>query len=225
MTEIDSKLLEAITERVTVIFELERTIFTRRYNLSKRHQEILSTQSISILYSIWEGFVQTSFNLYIDELNKFDLEVYDFCDVIIIHQMENSFKQFKEYPIKESQKIKYLQSLKSFYSLNKHPMSRVINTQSNVGLSVLNKLLITFSLDPFTDHRQNYTHPNSSLKDTMVLFLKLRNTVAHGGDLISEEKIDHAVFVRFKVLILDLMYELRARMLNGLSKESFRRLT
>ena len=225
MPEFDNKLQEVIAERVTVIFELERTIFTRRYNLSKIHQDILSTQSISILYSIWEGFVQTSFNLFIDELNKFELEVYEFCDEIVIHQMETSFKQLKEYPNRTSQKIKYLQSLKSFYSLNKHPLSRVINTQSNVGLSVLNKILLTFSLEPFPEHWQNYTYPNSNLKDSMELFLKLRNTVAHGGDLMSDERIDHEVFERFKTLILDLMYELRSKMLTGLSNESFKKLT
>ncbi len=223
MIEFDNKLQEDINERESVLFEIERTIFTKRYNLSQKHQDILATQSISIIYSIWEGFVQSAFNLYIDEINRFELEIYDFCDEIIIHHMENSFKQFRDYPLKESHKIKFFKDLKRFNELDKHNLNRKINTQSNVGFEVLNKLLRTFVLECFNEHWQAYTYPNPNLKDTMSLFIKLRNTVAHGGDLVSEEKIDHIVFIRFKGLIINLMYEIRLRMINGLVSETYKK--
>ena len=62
MNDFDVAIQEAIEERLTVLFEIERSIFTKRYSLSLKHQEIFATQSISMFYSIWEGFVQTAFN-------------------------------------------------------------------------------------------------------------------------------------------------------------------
>ena len=95
MDDFDRALQEIIEERISVLFEIERAIFTRRYYLSSKHQDIFSTQSISMIYSLWESFIQKSFNLYIDELNNVGRDLHDFCDEIVIHHMENSFKQFK----------------------------------------------------------------------------------------------------------------------------------
>lgn len=221
MDDFDVAIQEAIEERLTVLFEIERAIFTKRYSLSLKHQEIFATQSISMIYAIWEGFVQTSFNLYIDELNKIDIEFYTFCDGIVIHHMENSFRQFREYPNKDKQKIKFFKDIKAFHNENSKTISRVVNTQSNVSFSVLNKLLKTFSLEPFHEHWKDYKHPNPNLKESMDFFLKLRNTVAHGGDLVSEEKVNQSVYNRFRNLVRDLMYEIRLKMLDGLERQTF----
>lgn len=221
MNDFDVAIQEAIEERLTVLFEIERSIFTKRYSLSLKHQEIFATQSISMIYSIWEGFVQTAFNLYIDELNKIDVEFYTFSDDIIIHHMENSFRQFREYPNKDKQKIKFFKDIKAFHNESNQPISRVVNTQSNVSFSVLNKLLKTFSLEQFPEHWNEYKYPNPNLKNSMELFLKLRNTVAHGGDLVSEEKVNQSVYNRFRNLVRDLMYEIRLKMLDGLEKQTF----
>jgi len=221
MDDFDVAIQEAIEERLTVLFEIERAIFTKRYSLSLKHQEIFATQSISMIYSIWEGFVQTAFNLYIDELNKIDIEFYDFSDDIVIHHMESSFKQFREYPSKDKQKIKFFKDIKAFHNESSQPISRVVNTQSNVSFSVLNKLLKTFSLEQFPEHWKDYKYPNPNLKNSMDLFLKLRNTVAHGGDLVSEEKVNQGVYNRFRNLVRDLMYEIRLKMLDGLERQTF----
>jgi hypothetical protein len=102
MQDFDDALQDLIEERVTTFFEIERMIFTKRYRLTLKHKEILSTQSISMIYSLWESFIQKSFNLYIDELNKLNIDFFEFHDAIIIHGMENSFKQFRETLIKPS---------------------------------------------------------------------------------------------------------------------------
>ena len=221
MDDFDVAIQEAIEERLTVLFEIERATFTKRYSLSLKHQEIFATQSISMIYSIWEGFVQTSFNLYIDELNKIDIEFHTFCDGIVIYHMENSFRQLREYPNKDKQKIKFFKDIKAFHNGSSKPISRVVNTQSNVSFSVLNKLLKTFSLEQFPEHWKDYKHPNPNLKESMDFFLKLRNTVAHGGDLVSEEKVNQNVYNRFRNLVRDLMYEIRLKMLDGLERQTF----
>ena len=224
MHDLDMGLQEIIEERSFVLFEIERAIFTKRYSLSSKHQDIFSTQSISMIYSVWESFVQKSFNLYIDELNKVGMDFHCFCDEIVIHHMENSFKQFKEYPEKDNRKARFFVSLKEFHASSSCSISRVVNTESNVGFNVLNKLLKSFSLENFPEYWKDYTHPNPNLKESLDLFLRLRNAVAHGGDLVSEEKIDQRVYARFKKLTIDLMYEIRLKMLYGLKHKTFLKL-
>lgn len=224
MDDFDVALQQVIEERKTILFEIERAVFTKRYSLSSKHYDIFSKQSISMIYAIWEGFVQRSFNLYIDELNKeldkVEIRFDDFCDEILIYHMENSFKQLKQYPRDNRKKIELFKKLREFYSENK-PISRMVDTESNVGFEVLNKLLQTFSLEPFPEHWQNYTHPDPNLKESLRLFLRLRNTVAHGNDLLAEDTIDQNTYSRFKVLVQDLMYEIRLKMLKGLAEKTF----
>lgn len=224
MHDFDVALQEIIEERVSVLFEIERAIFTKRYSLSSKHQDIFSIQSISMIYSLWESFIQKSFNLYIDELNKVGINLHDFCDDIVIQHMENSFKQFKEYPEKDNRKVSFFASLKEFHSSDSCSLSRVVNTESNISFKVLNKLLKSFALEKFPEHWKDYTHPNPNLKDSLDLFLRLRNAVAHGGELAFEEKIDQKVYVRFKELVIALMYEIRLKMLYGLKHKKFLRL-
>lgn len=221
MDDFDVTLQLVIEERVSVLFQIERTIFTNRYSLSSKDKEIFSIQSISMIYSIWEGFIQTSFNLYIDEINKLNIDFVDFCDEILIHHMENSFKQFKQYPDKDSKKVKFFRDLQVFQVNGTPQISRIVDTESNVSFNVLNKLLKTFSLELFTEYWGDYKYPAPNLKESMDLLLKLRNTVAHGGDLMPEHRIDQEKYVRFKILITDLMYEVRIRMLDGLNQKTF----
>ena len=53
--EFETKLIGLIEERQTVIFEIERALFTKRYKLSNKHFEIFAVQSIAMLYSITTG--------------------------------------------------------------------------------------------------------------------------------------------------------------------------
>jgi hypothetical protein len=221
MHDLDELLQEIIAERITVLFEIERTVFTGRYSLSSKQRDILSTQSVAMVYSIWEGFIQTSFNYYIDELNKINIEFYEFYDGIVIHYMENSFKQFKEYPEHDNKKIKFFSDLKKFHDSSICSIPRMVDTESNVSFNVLNKLLKKFSLEEFPAHWKNYSHPSPNLKESMNLLLRLRNSVAHGGDLASTDKVDQILYERFKNLVTDLMYEIRLKMLTGLKNKTF----
>lgn len=47
------------------IYDLEKMIFTGRYTFLKKDFQILSKQSIVILYSLWEGFVQEAFTIFL----------------------------------------------------------------------------------------------------------------------------------------------------------------
>ena len=145
----------------------------------------------------------------------------DLSDEIIIYSMEEEFKQFMQYPNKPRQKINLYNKLDVFYKNPIQKVSRNFNTESNVGFSVLNRLLQSFSLEIFSEYWGKYTHPEPNLNDTMFQFLKLRNSVAHGGDLSSEEKVTHRVFEKYKNLVIDLMYEIRLKMITGLNQKTY----
>ena len=221
MSNFDKNLLEIIEESQTVLFDIERVLYTRRYNLSQKHFDIFSIQSISMIYSIWEGFVKKSFNLYIDELNSLNLKFEDLSKDIAIYDMENKFKQLIEYPQKTEKKIEFYKKLKEFHNTEIHPISRTINSESNVSFEVINKLLFTFSLKPYPEYWEKYSHPNPNLKIIMFDFLRYRNGVAHGGDISSEDKVTHLVFEKYKNLILDLMYSIHEKMIDGLTNKTY----
>lgn len=219
--EFENKSLSLIEERKEIITELERAIFTKRYRLSEKHFKIFSTNSISILYSIWEGYVQNLFGTYVDYLNAQQINFFSFNDAIVIYCKEREFKQLKAYPEKPQKKIVLIRKMASFYSRNIQEIPRVVNTDSNVGYEVLNRLLEKFGLEKYPPYWEKYTHPNPNLKQSLTLFLKLRNTVSHGGELLPNERIDQEEYKRFKNLVVDLMYDLREKMLVGIESKTY----
>ncbi|MFN9675579.1 MAG: hypothetical protein ACK552_24610, partial [Microcystis sp.] len=84
--------------------------------------------------------------------------------------------------------------------------------------------LKSFALEKFPEHWKDYAHPNPNLKESLELFLRLRNAVAHGGDLAPEDRISQELYTRFKKLVTDLMYEIRLKMLYGLKHKTFLKL-
>lgn len=223
MSDFQSNLEKNITERVTALFEIERVLFTKRYNLSKKHYDLFSVQSISMIYSIWEGFIQTSFNMYIYEINNQNINLFDVKDELLIYHVENSFKQFNEYPDKQNKKIYFFNKLNGFFENKKLQLEQTINTQNNVSFETLNIILKTFGIEPFDKYWEKYKYPNPSLENMLASFLKYRNGVAHGGDISSEEKVTQSVFNKYKVLVTELMYEIQNRMLESITNKLYLR--
>lgn len=219
--DFDIKSLNLIEERQSVITEIERAIFTKRYDLSEKHFIILSKNSISILYSIWEGFVHEIFSMFIDKVNEEGVQLFEMTDNIIIFCSERKFKQFKEYPHKAGKKISFYKKLRDYFSIEAQQISREIDTEGNVGFEVLNKILNQFNLETYPEQWGNYRYPSPSLKENLFMFLKLRNTIAHGGELLPSETINQMEYNRYKNLCSDLMYDLRERLISGLSTKKY----
>lgn len=219
--EFETKSLTLVEGRQSVITEIERAIFTNRYNLSEKHFIIFSKNSISILYSIWEGFVREIFSIFIDEINSEGAGFFGMADNIIIFCCEREFRQLKDYPLKVRKKISYFKKLKEFYSNEIRRVPRDVDTESNVGFEVLNKLLIQFNLETYPEQWGKYKYPAPNLKENLSMFLRLRNTIAHGGELLPEESISQENYKRYKNLCVDLMYDLRIKLMKGLTSKKY----
>lgn len=221
MRTFEDIILEDIDDRLRALSEIERAIFTKRYRLNKNHFEYLSVQSITMIYSIWEGYVHNSFQVYIDHLNSLSVDFDKLSDDIVVFHMENEFKQLKSYPLKHNKKIQFYNKLQGFYDNKSQNIYNVVNTGSNVSFEILNSILKSFSLESFPEYWSIYIHPNPNLKQAMTTFLRYRNGVAHGGDISSEEKVTQVVYSKYKNLVLDLMYEILQKMITGNSTRSY----
>lgn len=221
MPTLAEKLEADIEERQSVLFEIERVLFVGRYNISKKHLDIFSVQSIAMIYSIWEGFIQNAFNNYIEEINIKQLNNRLVKDELYIYHIEKAFPQFYDYPSKQTRKISFHQRLNGFFDDKKLKIKPGVSTQSNVSFDVLNVLMKSFCLEAFSENWKYYTYPNINLKDSLTSFLRYRNAVSHGGDISSEDKVTHDVFEKYKNLVLDLMCEIEHRMLSGIENNCF----
>ena len=221
MSFLLDKLVKDVEDRESVLFEIEKVLFTRRYNLSLKHQSIFTVQSISMIYSLWEGFIQNAFNLYIDQLNQLEIDHNCIRNELLVYSLETNFKQFFSYPDNQKKKVQFYNNLKHFFSFDKIKFRRGISTESNVGFNILNKILSSFCLETFPEHWNIYKHPQPNLKEMLMTFLRYRNGIAHGGDISSEEKVSHETFIKYKRLIIDLMYEVIFRINKGLEQRTY----
>ena len=221
MQQFEQEIQDLITEREDILFEIERVLFTKRYKLAQKHLNIFAVQSVSMIYAIWEGFIQQSFEKYIAYINLQGVEFGVFSTELKVFHMENTFRQFVQYPQKDKYKAKFYDNLALFYAQTQQRLYPKVNTQSNVGFEELNAILKSFCLAPFPDHWEIYKHPNPNLKEILKTFLRYRNGVAHGGDISSEEKITQDTYAKYKKLVIDLMYAISEKMMEGITNQTY----
>lgn len=204
-------LFEEITE--DIVWRNEQLLIAKTlpylHSFSESHKEFLIKYSIPTIYAVWEGFVQNSFQIYVRELNKLGLSRNDFCLNILAHSVDSTFPQLKEYPSEFDGRAKFVSKL-DIYFQDDFKISSRINTQSNVELETINKILHRFNLKPLPKHLYR-----QQLKD----LLRYRNRIAHGDNslVLSKDNIDDFKdrIEEFVVLIERLMQEVLQRISDG----------
>jgi hypothetical protein len=206
ITLLEQEIMSDIEERRELMSWLK--LLCARYGFSNIDEELFLYYSIPIVYAIWEGFIQTSLQIYVRELNKLELTIDQVCDSIIIYHIESTFPQFKQYPDadKFNKKVIFFNKLGLFYKTNPLEINPNINTESNVGFQVLNRILSDFNLDKIPE----YSEPGSgySFKAELSQFLKIRNAVAHGQQssiVVNREDLERAIKLVDK--LMDLVFE------------------
>ena len=203
-TLLEQEIMSDIDERRDLMSRLKA--LSPRYHFLPEDEALFLNHSIPIVYSIWEGFIQTSFQIYIRELNKLDLKINHICDPIFLYHIESKFPQFKEYPQKDKldKKVKFFEKLGQFYQSNTLEISPKVNTESNVSFKVLNRILNDFKLETIPTHPE----PNYSLQDDLDKFLlKIRNNVAHGQNSIVVKREDLERSIKLVDRLMDLVFE------------------
>lgn len=164
-----------------------------QYSFNPSDEQFLLIYSFPIIYSIWEGFIQNAFQIYIREINNSNLSIDQISEHILVFSMESTFRQLFTYPQKHPQKINYFNKMKTYFRGNNNVyINPVVNTESNVGFKVLNRILESFNLNTIPE----YPQPKYSIKYELDDFLlKIRNGVAHGNTayLIKRNDLDRAI--------------------------------
>lgn len=210
---LEQEIRSDIEERQKLMLQI-KTLYLR-YEFNEKDEQLFLNYSIPAIYALWEGFIQTSFQTYIQELNKLNLSVNTICKPLLVYHMESSFKQFREYPEKLNGKVTFFEKLNQFYQSEFIDIARTVNTESNVGFNVLNKILNTFNLDSISE----YPEPRYSLPQELDMFLlKTRNSVAHGQNsvVINREDLDRAI--KLVEMLMDLVFE---KIIQGFESQSY----
>lgn len=222
--EFEEAIIELIDESLENLREIERIIFTKLYGLSDKHFSILALQSVAMLYAVWERYIQKIFCYYIEYINSLKNSYASYDVHILKYNNEVVFKQFKEYPTNLKRQLSFHEQLTNYYLGNDYiELKSIIDTESNVGFDVLNKLLRQFSLEEFPERCDKYDYPLPTLKESLGKLLYLRNTIAHGGDLMSNDKITKDDYAFYRELVMNLMYAIVEKLHNGISGKTYLR--
>ncbi len=136
---LEQEIRSDIDERQKLMLQLKT--LSLRYGFNEKDEQMFLNYAIPAVYAIWEGFVQNVFRLYIQELNRLSLTIDTISKPILVYHLENKFKQFREYPKDTKKKTLFFDSLEQFYSERVIDIHPIVNTESNVGFDVINKLL------------------------------------------------------------------------------------
>ena len=213
LTILEQDIRSDIGERQQLMLQI-KTLYLR-YQFNERDEKLFLSYSMPAIYAIWEGFIQTSFKTYVQEINKINLSVNTVHKQILCYHIENSFKQFKQYPKNYNKKVVFFDKLGEFYSADIIEITRTINTENNVGFDVLNRLLAAFNLEKIPDYYEQRWLKNE-LDERL---LRIRNQVAHGQDSIIVSRNDLEDSINLVNILMELVLN---RTMIGFSTESYR---
>jgi hypothetical protein len=179
MTNLEEKINHEINWRIDEISILKSLPFL--YPLSQSQRELLIKHSIPILYSLWEGFVTESFEIYAHEINSLNIPCSEICSKLFTHVID--MRYFLHQPrVNFNKKVALIDEIVD--QSNKNLVIPVeIPTESNVNLLVINKILERFNLSLIPEN------PYKPWLDTLLFF---RNKLSHGESslIVTREKVN-----------------------------------
>ncbi|MGB5876835.1 MAG: MAE_28990/MAE_18760 family HEPN-like nuclease [Psychrobacter nivimaris] len=221
MNDYKTELDDLVSETESNIYNVEKLIYTNRYNFLPQDFKLISKQSLVILYSLWEGFVQESFQIFLKEVDANINSLYQLNEGFMLSQIEIIFKQFQNYPSKEVSKMKFHRRLNEFALESNHQLNTIVNCKNNVEIDVLNNLFNTYGMEPIPHNWEDYCHPNNNLKTVLKDFLHYRNNQAHGNRITANVVIEHNEFIIYKKLVIDLLFEVSRKLEKCLIEKTY----
>ncbi|MBU0974047.1 MAG: hypothetical protein KKC20_25685 [Proteobacteria bacterium] len=207
MTSLEEKINHEIDWRIGEISILKSLPFL--YPLSQKQRELLIKHSIPILYSLWEGFVAESFEIYAHEISSLNIPSADICPNLLTHAIDMSV--FLHQPrVDFGKKVQLIETIAD--KLDRNMIIPVeIPTESNVNLKVLNKILERFNLS-FV--------PENPYKAWLSTLLFLRNKLSHGESsiVVTQEKV-----TEMSQVVISSIHILTDRITTGYFKKTYLR--
>ena len=179
-------------------------------NLSELRKNIIRKYSVISIYALYEGFVVEAFNIYKEQINLLKIPPNKLNTRIITYFMDNKYKLYEERSNFEKRE-QLTRELENIFFSNNIELNVKINTESNVNIKVLNKLLYSFNLETVEDSR---------LKDKVNKLLKFRNSLAHGEVVL---KVTDDLIYEFTDTVTVLMHLIAERILDAYKRRTYLR--
>lgn len=177
-------------------------------NCNDKQIEVLERYSVIAIYSIWEGFVVKSFNLYIREINNLNLTYKEINLNILTHDIFVKFDLTEEQRKHFKNKCHFVNNIIEYSKLPVNISSK-IPTESNVDFKVINKILTHFYLDEL---------PEEKFKLRLEKLLYYRNNIAHGECSLPVTK---ELIQDFNATVINSMHEVTIRIIEGFNEKKY----
>lgn len=207
MSQFEEKLLSELNWRVEELSVI--VTLPKKFPSGSEQRKILEKYSVVGIYSLWEGFVDKSFIIYIEEVNNLQLSYNDIDLKILTHDIDIKC-DISSNRTDFEKKCKYIHNILKYLNTPLIITSELPQSK-NVNLKVINKLLDHFNMEQL---------PANEYDMKLNKLLKIRNNIAHGEQTITvtSEMIDE-----FNITAINAMYEVTGRILNGLIQRSYLR--
>lgn len=205
MERIKASIIDDIDWRLGEIALIKAIAIDPGFSEEKKQTAL--KYSIPALYSVWEGFVHSSFSEYAKYLN--DLEL-DFCSINIDILTHNTFSSLQLHnPPREYQKQKdFVKRMYDF--LFKKFVSTPIPTGSNVDYNQLKEICLRFGVPMVSE---------DEYKAKLYRFLMFRNKLSHGNKSILVHRSDLELFSK---LVTDLMFDVQEIIFSSIDNSSYK---
>jgi predicted transcriptional regulator len=180
-------------------------------NCTDKQIKIIEKYSVVAIYSLWEGFVVKSFNIYIRELNNLKLT----CDKlnlnIITHDIDIKYDLTNERKHFEKKR----DFVSKLYGYAKSPIviTTKVPTESNINYKVISKILDHFYLEKL---------PEKEFEKKLDKLLFVRNKVVQGEHSIP---VDKDMIQEFSYTVIKAIHEVTNSIVNGFVNKTYLRKT
>lgn len=207
MIKLEKELLSEIDWRTNEL-SIIRTI-PLLCNCTNEQIKIIEKYSVVAIYSIWEGFVVASFDVYIRELNNLNL-THDKLNLnILTHDIDIKFNITNERNNFDS-KFALVNNLNCYIN-SPIIITTKIPTESNVNYKIVTKLLKHYNLEPLSERK---------FKRSLDKLLTVRNHIAHGDNGIP---VDKEMIQEFNFTVIEAMHEVTSNIIDGFVNKTYLR--
>jgi hypothetical protein len=177
-------------------------------NCTDKQVKMLERYSVVAIYSIWEGFVETSFSLYVRGINSLNLTYKEIHLNILTHDIFINFDLTEEQKKHFKNRCTFVDSIIEFSKLPVN-ISPILPTESNIGFDVINQILTHFCLDKL---------PAKEFEQRFKKLLHYRNNIAHGQCSLP---VDRELINYFILTVIDAMSEVTVRIVEGFKNKKY----
>ncbi|MDY9924830.1 MAE_28990/MAE_18760 family HEPN-like nuclease [Methanosarcina sp.] len=206
MNRLEQELLYEVDWRINELSVI-RTIPVL-CNCNPKQTQILERYSVVAIYSIWEGFVETGFGLYVREINSLNLTYNEIHLNILTHDVFIKFDLTDEQKKHFKNRCTFVDSIIEFSKLPVS-ISPILPTESNIGFDIINQILTHFCLDKL---------PSKEYEQRFKKLLHYRNNIAHGQFSLP---VDRELINYLILTVIDAMSEVTIRIVEGFKNKKY----